>query len=115
MLPLALVLRWDGTTWVYSDDVHDVVDEPFVMGVPEMIDKLRQAEGIALHPRPPFKLLFSLEDFPDAHHLELGTEDSGGVWVKSHAFEMAGWCCAHIHDYFKPLPRHLHAKAEHLA
>lgn len=48
-------------TWVFDDDQVDLVHEPFVSGIPEMIDVL--VKDIA-NVDEGFKLLFSANPFP---------------------------------------------------
>ncbi len=114
MTPLSLVLRWKRHDLGLLRRNSRRRRRTVVVGMPEMIDKLREETGIPLHPRTPFRLHFSDEELPHAHRLEVGTEDGGGVWVNSRIFQMNGWCCSHIHDYFNPLLTHLYAKAESL-
>jgi hypothetical protein len=48
-------------TWVFDDPVAGLVQEPFVSGVPEMIDDLVAEIPQA---RQGFRLLFSAQPFP---------------------------------------------------
>ena len=63
---------WDGdvATWVFDDDAVGLTREPFVAGVPAIIDELLRRQlpdrrdNQSLH--QPFRLLFSADPFPDA-------------------------------------------------
>ncbi len=52
---------WLHGTWVFDDPATDLVQEPFVSGVPEMIDDLVADIPDA---RSGFRLLFSSQPFP---------------------------------------------------
>jgi hypothetical protein len=52
---------WSNGTWVYDDSRHDRCQEPFVMGIPAMIDSMVQDIPKA---RQGFRLLFSASPFP---------------------------------------------------
>jgi hypothetical protein len=52
--------RWGGT-WVFDDPVTGLVREPFVAGVPQMIDVLLERKGIK---GDQFRLIFSAGPFP---------------------------------------------------
>src|SRR6186997_2755610 len=52
---------WDSGTWVFDDDTVGLVREPFVAGVPEMINHLVREIPNA---RSGFRLLFSAAPFP---------------------------------------------------
>lgn len=109
-----LTLRWDGATWIYSDVDHDVVDEPFVAGVPDLIDALRERAGMNPNTLDAFRLAFACALFPHAHRVEIEHEEMGGVWVRLKPDHLRGWCCPHIHDYLRPLPSHVCANAQEI-
>ena len=52
---------WYLGTWVFDDPTTDLVREPFVSGVPEMIDDLVKEISNA---RSGFRMLFSAEPLP---------------------------------------------------
>lgn len=52
---------WHAGTWVFDDEKRQLDKEPFVMGIPEMIDDLVQDIPNA---RAGFRLLFSAAPFP---------------------------------------------------
>ncbi len=53
-------------TWVFDDDAVDLVQEPFVSGVPEMIDDLVADIPDARHG---FRLLFRQRHFPATNEI----------------------------------------------
>lgn len=107
-----LVLRpyWHDGTWVFDDERTNLVKEPFVSGVPEMIDyATREIAGA----RKGFRLLFSTGDFP-GRQLELRRvrEELGGNWYFCVETEKEGWLCPALFKYFVTAPERIYAKAE---
>ncbi len=101
--------RADGT-WVFDDASAGLVKEPFVAGVPEMIDVLSQDipdadEG--------FRLLFSAQPFP-GHQKKLTwlRGDQGGNYYSLDDPPMEGWICPALFKYYEKAPAHLYVKAE---
>lgn len=100
-------------TWVFDDPSVDLVREPFVCGIPEIIDTL-----VADIPNATagFRLMFSSVPFP-GHTVSLLwlREDSGGNWYQVEggpADLMVGWLCPALFKYFDEAPRNLYAKEE---
>ena len=58
---MALRPYWMNGTWVFDDEKVGLVQEPFVAGVPEMIDHLTRSIPEA---RKGFRMLFSAGPFP---------------------------------------------------
>ena len=99
-------------TWVFDDKEAGLRKEPFIAGVPEILDKMvadipKAKEG--------FRLLFSAAEFPGAtHKFLLRRPQNGGNWYYSPDYKMEGWLCPSLFKYFRTAPRILHAKAEPL-
>lgn len=99
-----------GRTWVFDDERFGLVREPFVAGIPEMIDKL-----VADIPDADkgFRLLFSAKPFPGyAVKLEWRRSSGGGNWYYCEKYDAEGWLCPALFAYFKTAPRELYVKAE---
>jgi hypothetical protein len=80
-------------TWVFDDDAVDLVQEPFVSGVPEMIDELVSNIPNA---RQGFRLLFSPTPFPGYQRkLTRLREEFGGWWYSSNKSDEEGWLPPH--------------------
>ena len=96
-------------TWVFDDERVGLVREPFVAGVPEIIDGL-----VASIPNADqgFKLLFSPTPFPGARRFEWLREDCEGNWYHAPATGAEGWLCPALFKYFAAAPRQIYAKAE---
>jgi hypothetical protein len=96
-------------TWVFDDERVGLVREPFIAGVPEIIDGL-----VASIPNADkgFKLLFSPKPFPGARRFEWLYEESEGNWYRDAATGAEGWLCPALFKYFAAAPRQIYAKAE---
>ena len=97
-------------TWVFDDASAGLVKEPFVAGVPEMIDVLVKDIPDA---DKGFRLLFSAKPFP-GHQKELTwlRGDSGGNYYSLDEPPMEGWICPAMFKYYSTAPKHLYVKAE---
>ena len=97
-------------TWVFDDDAVDLVQEPFVSGVPEMIDELVAEIPDA---RQGFRLLFSEAPFPSYQRkLTRLREEFGGWWYSSDESKGEGWLCPALFRYFDEAPEEIYVKAE---
>jgi hypothetical protein len=103
---------WHAGLWVFDDDRVDLVKEPFVSGIPEMIDDLVQDIPNA---RQGFRLLFSPGPFPGFQRkLTWVREEFGGNWYRADQPAMEGWLCPAMLLYFQSPPLELFVKAEAL-
>ena len=97
-------------TWVFDDPSRGLSQEPFVAGIPKVIDKIVKdipdsAEG--------FRLLFSAYPFPGhTHTLVWQRKGSGGNWYECPQLQMEGWLCSALLKYFKEAPKTIYFKAE---
>jgi hypothetical protein len=109
---MAVAPYWlDGLgTWVFDDPRVGLSQEPFVNGVPKMIDFL--VRDIA-NARSGFRLLFSAAPFPGyQERLTWQREEHGGNWYACDDPPMEGWLCPALFRYFDEAPRELFVKAE---
>ena len=97
-------------TWVFDDPATGLKQEPFVEGVPEMIDQLVADIPDA---RKGFRLLFSASPFP-SHQRKLTRlrEELSGWWYASDEPQMEGWLCPALFRYFDEAPEDIYVKAE---
>jgi hypothetical protein len=110
MLAIAPYWRDDIGTWVFDDSKVGLVQEPFVSGVPEMIDRLVSDIPNA---RSGFRLLFSAAPFPGYQkRLIWQCEEMGGNWYAGDDPPMRGWLCPALFHYFDKAPAELYVKAE---
>ena len=105
-----IVPYWYEGSWVFDDSAVDLEREPFVLGIPEMIDHLVTDIPDA---RQGFRLIFSSEAFPGAEIVLIrGREDSGGTWYRLEGTESEGWLCPALFKYFDEAPHRIHAHVE---
>lgn len=108
---------WFDGTWVFDDPAVGLVREPFVSGVPQMIDRLVIDAGIELERarETGFRLLFSASPFPGHQRaFTRSREEYGGTWYRDPASGAEGWLCPALFKYFEEAPGTLYARAERL-
>ncbi len=99
-------------TWVFDDARFGLVREPFVAGVPEMIDVL-----VADIPEADkgFRLTFSARPFPDFDKkLTWLRGDMEGNYYRLDDPPMEGWICPAMFKYYENAPQELYIKADPL-
>jgi len=103
---------WYQGTWVFDDESVGLDKEPFVAGVPELIDELVTDIPDA---RRGFRLLFSSAPFP-GYQLELTRvkEEYGGYWYRVNNQSAEGWLYPALFRYFETAPEIIYVKAERL-
>ena len=97
-------------TWVFDDAQAGLVREPFVGGVPEMIDLL-----VADIPDADagFRMLFSANPFPGYQKkLTWVRGEMGGNYYRTDDPPMEGWLCPALFKYYAEAPSELYVKAE---
>jgi hypothetical protein len=101
--------RYQGT-WVFDDARAGLVKEPFVAGIPEMIDVLVEDVPNAENG---FRMLFSAKPFPGYQKkLTWLREASGGNYYALEEPPMEGWICPAMFKYYAEAPKELYVKAE---
>ncbi len=97
-------------TWVFDDPSRGLLREPFVAGVPAMIDALVADIPDAEHG---FRLLFSAAPFPGATHTLVWRHgDASGNWYWCETLQQEGWLCPGLFRYYPRAPREIHVRAE---
>jgi hypothetical protein len=101
--------RYHGT-WVFDDPRVGLVREPFVAGIPEMIDKLVKDMPDA---EKGFRLLFSATPFP-GHTIKVvwRRAEAGGSWYYCEEYDSEGWLCPALFKYFNEAPKEIYIRAE---
>lgn len=94
--------RYKGT-WVFDDESRDLDKEPFVAGVPEIIDQVVGADTNG------FTATFSANPFPGASLVLYKKEaDMGGHWYELDDGS-EGWLCPALQKYFpEAAPNRIH-------
>ncbi len=105
---------WHAGTWVFDDERVGLDKEPFVAGVPEIIDQAIKKAGLSKTKlKKGFRLLFSHLPFPDHQiKLEHESEEGGGNWYNENQLELRGWLCPALFKYFAKAPKELYGKVE---
>ena len=101
---------WYNETWVFDDKRVNLYQEPFVAGIPEMINHI--TKGIP-NAKNGFRLLFSANSFP-GYQMKLIwlREETGGNWYYLEDLKIEGWLCPALFKYYKKAPKEIYAKAE---
>ena len=101
--------KYEGT-WVFDDLAVGLTREPFVAGIDTMIDR---AVADIPHAERGFRLLFSAAPFPGyTVKLQWRREEFGGNWYYARQFDMEGWLCPALFNYFDKAPAELYCRAE---
>ena len=98
---MQLNLYKNHTTWMFDDPAHQILAEPFVLGMSEII-----TERIPTNDR--CTLLFSLNPFPGSHSLNLLNEEADGGWYREPELDMQGWLCPVTRVYCGGMPGKIH-------
>lgn len=97
-------------TWVFDDPATGLVREPFVAGIPEIIDYLVKDIPEAENG---FRMLFSGKPFPGyMMKVTWRRAEMGGNWYYSEELDMEGWLCPALSKYFKKAPKEIYVKVE---
>lgn len=94
--------------WMFDDEGVGLREEPFVAGMPEIIDDF--VAGIK-DAGNGFALYFSDHPFP-GHQIKLDWQraEQGGNWYR--LAEREGWLCPAMFKYFALAPSSLYCRAE---
>ena len=88
---------------MFDDGSAGLAEEPFVSGVPEMIDELVASLAGA---RQGFRLQFSSAAFPGYQRtLTRLWEEFGACWYRRHDPAAEGWLCPALYRYFEDPPQ----------
>ena len=99
-------------TWVIDDESVGLNKEPFVSGIPELIDEAVKDIPDA---EEGFRLLFSTQPFPGhTHMLEWRRGDKSGNWYYAPQYDKEGWLCPALFRYYDEAPKEIYIKAEQL-
>jgi hypothetical protein len=106
--------KW-GSMWVFDDAAVGLRKEPFVSGIPAILDDLLSENGIH-DPDNGYYLTFSATPFPGFQRSMSWTEaDKGGNWYEcdnAAGVHKEGWLCPALFKYYDAAPKKLYAKVE---
>lgn len=94
--------------WVFDDERRGLVEEPFVFGMPAIIDKV---VGDVECQRCRF--IFSDKEMPEYDLVLKKMKDKPeiiGAWYESPQLKMSGWLCPALGLYFKVPPESIYIK-----
>ncbi|MEH2122612.1 DUF6717 family protein [Nostoc sp.] len=97
-----------GEMWVFDDDKVGLVQEPFVAGSDEIIERM-----VAQIPdaESGFSLVFSAFPFPGYQiKFDWRREEYGGNWYYSENLDREGWLCPALFKYFDEAPKEFYAQ-----
>jgi hypothetical protein len=96
--------------WAFDAPALRLRSEPFVLGIPEMINRIvADIPGADRRVR----LIFSQRPFPGGKfRLDRRHEENGGFWYFSEEYQMEGWLCPALFKFFPRAPQHIYVKAE---
>lgn len=97
---MSLNLYKEGSTWKFDDETNNIVAEPFVLGMSEMIDYYVNDSKIKNT-----TIIFSHNKFPKCQELNLIEEESDGGWYLDFNSYMIGWLCPVTKIYMKGIPK----------
>jgi len=94
--------------WMFDDEAVGLREEPFVAGMPEIIEAVVAGLPDAGNG---FALYFSDQPFP-GHQIKLEWQraEQGGNWYR--LAEREGWLCPAMFKYFALAPSSLYCRAE---
>ena len=96
--------------WVFDDDRVGLVKEPFVMGIPEIIDQTIKHIPDAQNG---FTVLINDTGLPSPDIiLKKLNEDAGGNWYQCEQTSMKGWLCPALYKYYPLAPETLYIKVQ---
>lgn len=105
--------RTFGGGWAFDDKEVGLQGEPFVAGIPEIINSI-------VGKRRKIKVFLSKDTFPETTGVLVKLTDnqkaikglSGEGYYQLEGTDMIGWLCPAILKYFKSYPKHIHFKIE---
>ena len=98
-----------GGTWVFDDSAAGLKREPFVAGIPEMMNHLVRDIPAATNG---FRMLFSTQPFPDYQKKLTWLRPEGVGNIRMEDPPMEGWLCPALFRYYREAPKDLYVKAE---
>jgi hypothetical protein len=99
-------------TWVFDDAKRGLIEEPFVFGMPQIIDKVVKDEECRR-----CRFIFSDREMPEYDlvlNKMVGRPDTIGAWYESPQLKMNGWLCPALNLYYRVPPESIYIKIEKL-
>jgi len=78
------IYKFNGT-WCFTDKDRELLHEPFVLGIPEIINKALEDQNI-YEDNKNYRILFAAREFPACHGVLMRqNEEMGGAWYSCNA------------------------------
>jgi hypothetical protein len=96
-------------TWCFTDEARGLLHEPFVLGIPQIIDNLI-SKNFNNEQIEEYSILFSSNEFPQClNKLQKVNEEYGGAWYElikeeKSETEQKGWLCPATLKFFSTFP-----------
>ena len=100
---MSLNLYKECFTWKFDDAANNIIAEPFVLGMSEMIDFYVNDSKIKNT-----IITFSHNKFPKCHELNLIQEELNGGWYYDPYSKRKGWLCPVTRVYMKDIPKNIY-------
>lgn len=105
------IYKFNGT-WCFTDKERELLHEPFVLGVPEIINTALKEQNLYEEGKN-YRILFAEQEFPLAHGVLKQVQDAfGGSWYAWNKLE--GWLCPATLAFFHDFPKEIHFRLEKL-
>lgn len=101
--------------WVFDDDRVNLVKEPFVAGIPEIIEYYLAKENI--DGKKGFVAIFSdtpMPDYTSILNIFDREKTQTGAWYRDEVTKMEGWLCPALLLYYKTPPENIYFKFKKL-
>ena len=113
-----IFMRWNKEfkQWCFDIPILGIEDEPFVSGIPEIIDyHLSRGNKLKGAKENGTSVLFSGDknkpkNFSVGHYFKLVKlqEENGGCWYRDPTSKMEGWLCPNLFQFFATAPKQIH-------
>lgn len=91
----------EGGVWVFDDKERNLIKEPFVSGIPDIIEHFIKNKK--------FTVIFSDDKFPSfTATLIHQREEYNGNWYWLENTDLTGWLCPALLKYFKTAPKRIY-------
>lgn len=105
------IYKFNGT-WCFTDVQRELVHEPFVLGIPEIINTVLKENELYEEDKN-YRVLFAEQEFPQCHGALTQTrEEFNGAWYEWNNQE--GWLCPATLAFFDYFPDNIYFRFEKL-
>lgn len=99
-------------TWCFTDQERELVHEPFVSGIPEIINTVLKNNSLYEDGKN-YRVLFAEQEFPQCHGvLNQTRKEFSGAWYDWN--DQEGWLCPATLAFFDHFPEKIYFRFEKL-